>query len=339
MHGGDIVAASRAFSIPINEWIDLSTGINPQAYPVSAADVKSFQELPYIKESFTQAILNYYGHCGLAIAGSQAVIQLLPKILKSFPVLAPQIGYQEHVLHWRDKSNIDFYPSFCPDKATLFIENALSTNPQQHLLLINPNNPTHLQFSIEQIKAWSERLSDHAFVIVDEAFIDIDVSKSMLSSGFAENIIVLRSFGKFFGLAGLRLGFVFSNPVVLDEISLQLGLWQVNGPAQSIATQALNDELWQQQNRLYLKQASEQTQTLFSPLFDGCKAWHGHLFSSYQVNKSKAEVWLAAFANAGVLLRLIAIDQQNVLIRVGVLDPSNTQAIKRIEHVIGSLIR
>ena len=112
-HGGDLRLASARYGIPASDWLDLSTGINPEPYPVGALEPKCFEQLPYPQPELLELAAAYYGSDQLLpVAGTQMAIQLLPQCLPPVPVLLPRWGYQEHRLQWqRAGVEIDTYPS------------------------------------------------------------------------------------------------------------------------------------------------------------------------------------------------------------------------------------
>jgi cobalamin biosynthetic protein CobC len=352
LHGGDLQQASQRFDVPVDQWIDLSTGINPESYPITALDEAAFQQLPYPKPDFIQAAKSYYlGDDNsdlseqnlLAVSGSQAVIQLLPECLPSLPVLLPQLGYQEHRLQWQQSGAcIINYPSIEYEASVSFINQSLQQNSRQHLVVINPNNPSGLTFSPQQLKVWAKCLAEGAYLIIDEAFMDTQPALSVLSEHFEPNMIVLRSFGKFFGLAGLRLGFVFAHDELIKTFQTRLGLWAINGPAQSIATSAFQDKVWQQQARHNINTASNASRTLFHPLFNGLTAsqkgehgsFHEALFSSYCVSINQAEKLSQFFAIRGILIRVIDFDSEYALLRIGCINPKNNKNMQRLQATI-----
>jgi cobalamin biosynthetic protein CobC len=112
------------------------------------------------------------------------------------------------------------------------------------VVVVNPNNPTGHLFSRQELLALHDRLSGHGtLLIVDEAFGDMVPDCSVAAeAGERDGLIVLRSFGKFFGLAGLRLGFVIAKPDILDRIEAGLGPWAVSGPALYLALNLLSGD-------------------------------------------------------------------------------------------------
>lgn len=338
LHGGDLIAASQRYGIPMDEWVDLSTGINPMAYPITGLSASAFEQLPYEQPAFREAVTRYYGNPHwLAVAGSQQAIQALPSLLPHYPLLAPAIGYQEYADHWQQAGRpLLRYPSLDPVQAHTHIDQHLATGNPCHLLLINPNNPTGLQFKPEDIRQWAAQLQTDCFCIVDEAFIDLEPETSLLNASLPNNIIVLRSFGKFFGLAGLRLGFVFGPSPLLNTLQQQLGLWQVNGPAQKLATLAFNDQVWQGQARACIAQQSAITIACFEPAFkklSQVKTDHVGLFTSYCMPLNVAQTIYNTLADQGILLRLVWVNHDVALLRVGILGLCD-ETLARVNEVL-----
>ncbi|MGB0733801.1 MAG: aminotransferase class I/II-fold pyridoxal phosphate-dependent enzyme, partial [Pontibacterium sp.] len=153
IHGGDIYSAAKEYGVPLEQWLDLSTGINPDPYPVPKINAAYFQRLPYIEYELTNAIEHYYGIKGLACAGSQQAIGLLPRLLRSLQgnhkVLLPTQGYQEHRYSWQGTgAECEYYPSDNAAIARQTINKALAAAQQNdepfYLVIINPNNPSGL---------------------------------------------------------------------------------------------------------------------------------------------------------------------------------------------------
>jgi len=192
-------------------------------------------------------------------------------------------------------------------------------------------------FTADDIFKWANMLADGCCVIVDEAFADIEPSRSVLGKVRPENIIVLRSFGKFFGLAGVRLGYVFSNRFILEQLNARLGLWQINGPAQSLAISAFNDVAWQQQARLTIKKEAENCQQLFQPVMDlmgVSRQTHQGLFSSYQMSKASAYFVFETFAQQGILMRVIDVDSNTSLLRIGLLSKASSDKWNKVCNAV-----
>ncbi len=339
MHGGDIRAASKQYGIAESEWIDLSTGLNPKPYPVDNIPADVFSSLPYTSAKLQESAADYYKNKNLiAVNGTQLAIKKLPQILPHYPIVIPQHGYLEHSLHWHAAGvEVINYPSVNKDHAIHSINSHLNTYTKFHLLIINPNNPTGLTFSPQQIQTWANKLSDDCYLIVDEAFMDMHPGESVLKKNMSENMIVLRSFGKFFGLAGIRMGFVFANDFILRQVEKEIGLWAVNGPAQHIAMEALANERWQQSARQDIQKAVEVSQIVYSELFNPLliiRQVHESLFSSYWLPNKQAQWIYHFFACRGILIRLINVDEKTSLIRLGLIDICNQDKLAKIKLVI-----
>ena len=345
MHGGDLQAATKQYGIKKDHWIDLSTGLNPNPYPLKNIPSEVFSELPYLSNDLMHSAAKYYGYDTLmAVNGTQLAIQTLPSILPRFDILIPKLGYQEHALHWqRAGVKIQHYQATDQSSAVGEIDDLLAKNNAQHLLIINPNNPSGLTFQPDQILSWAKQLDKGCYLVVDEAFMDLNPKYSVLNAEMPHNIIVLRSFGKFFGLAGIRMGFVFADKKVLDQLKQKLGLWAVNGPAQYLAIQALKDERWQAQARIDIEGSSIKSQRLFEPLFQSkkltvYKQTHQGLFSSYWLNPEQTKTVYQYFAHRGILLRVIPLDGKTALLRIGLADVNNQKVMNRIKEAINDFL-
>jgi cobalamin biosynthesis protein CobC len=358
LHGGNLVSASAHFGIPVEQWIDLSTGINPEHYPVDRLPLNSYCALPYISDEFLSAVTHYYtpsyiqkntsakktpDHF-LAISGTQTAIQVLPTLLPAFPILLPEVGYQEYRQQWQNRSlPTHDYPSMDNDVAVLYIDQAIERQPQQHILVINPNNPTGIIFSKEQLFHWAKALDPQAYLIVDEAFIDSTPDNSVLThvlpNDMPNNMIVLRSFGKFFGLAGIRLGFIFANAAIIQQLEKAIGIWQVNGPAQAIAITALNNSAWQQSNRTAIAKNAAFTQKLCTTIQEKCeRVIHSDLFSSYYFSRIQAEHINLKLALAGILTRVILVSDNKAILRIGVLSSQQTEKARKVSNHVSDTL-
>jgi cobalamin biosynthetic protein CobC len=324
-HGGDLYWAAKNFDRPVDQWIDLSTGVNPHAYPVPDLGCEDYKRLPYLAPDFLASIEHYYGQSGVPVAGSQQAIDLLPGLLRELPVLLPKVGYKGYEKVFSQAGFVcKYYPSLDKTRAAETITAEIVKNPKQHLVIINPNNPTGLQYTPDQLNHWARQLDSQAMLIVDEAFMDLTPSVSLLNDPLQPNVIILRSFGKFFGLAGLRLGVLFSSRLtLLDALDLTLDPWRINGPAQAIATKAYNDERWQKNTRKtlleYREKHSDQLDRLVSLTQGRLLCDHG-LFSSILMSSQAANtIWLR-LARAGILTRQVPVNGAETLLRFGCFD-------------------
>lgn len=233
-HGGRLRAAAQRYGIPLADWLDLSTGIAPESWPLPMIPPEAWARLPEEDDGLEQAACACYGaRQALAVAGSQAAIQALPELFPPARVGVLGLSYAEHAHAWRraghrlvrlDAAGIDSQL----DKLDV-------------LVLANPNNPTGERFAPAQLLDWHARLRARGgCLLVDEAFIDCTPEHSLAAHAHLPGLIVLRSFGKFFGLAGIRLGFVLAEPGLLANLRERLGPWTVSGPTRCVALAALD---------------------------------------------------------------------------------------------------
>ncbi len=236
-HGGRLRAAAERYRIPLADWVDLSTGINPSAYPVPALPPEAWQRLPEPNDGLEAAAEAYYGSAGLLpVAGSQAAIQALPACFAPGRVVTLAPTYAEHPHAWREHQ-VRALPAEAIDAAV---------DSADTLLLVQPNNPDAQRFPCGQLLAWRARLAARGGrLIVDEAFLDAEPGDSLVPLAGDPGLVVLRSVGKFFGLAGARVGFVFAEPALLARLADRLGPWAVSGPARAVTAAALADRAWQ----------------------------------------------------------------------------------------------
>jgi cobalamin biosynthesis protein CobC len=299
-HGGNLQQAATQYGIPLADWLDLSTGINPQNYPIPPLPPALFQRLPPIDDGLLAAAQAYYGakHL-LACAGSQAALQVLPALRKTSRVAMPRTMYQEHAHAWqRAGHQVQFFDQL-PDEQTL--------DHSDVLLLCNPNNPTGQRYEVETLLAWHARLAARGgWLVVDEAFMDSTPQHSLASHSGQPGLWVLRSLGKFFGLAGLRVGFLLGEATALAQVESLLGPWTVSGPSRYIAEKALQDTGWQQQMREQLPAQSLQLAQLLDRY--GLSAAGGTDLFQYVPHAASLQLQ-AALAEQGVWTRYFASPQ------------------------------
>ncbi len=249
-HGGDLSGLREAYT---GEWIDLSTGINPFAWPVPELPSDAWTRLPGADDmtALLQAARQAYGapsegSAGIvAVPGTQAAIQLLPRLFARPDGVPVRIGilgptYNEHAHVWRSMGHevveIDGVPG--------------SLQGLDILLAVNPNNPDGRGLGLPLLQRWHAELNARGgWLILDEAFADVAPELSICSEAGKPGLVILRSFGKFFGLAGLRLGFVLGPEMVTEAIRISAGPWAVSGPALQIGAAALRDTDWQARMR------------------------------------------------------------------------------------------
>jgi len=316
-HGGRLQDVAKRFGIVESDWLDLSTGVSPWHYPVPDIPPSAWNRLPEEDDGLISAADRYYGgHNALPVAGSQAAIQCLPQVLTSMRegpgrVLLPKVGYKEHERAWRLQGwQIEYYGD-SKREVSAPLYNQQPTSEQidscDVLLFINPNNPAAGQIPATKLNAWLEVLSlKGGYLVVDEAFMDATPQQSLLPAA-GQNLVILRSVGKFFGLAGLRAGFVFAPDEIRLALQDRLGPWCLNGPARMICKQAFCDIEWQQMQIRRLHNSSERLRKLLSVL-------PGHIVGTalFQcVHLSRAPVWHERLCQHGILTRLT--DERNAL--------------------------
>ncbi len=293
-HGGRIKAAARQYGIAESEWLDLSTGLNPHAWPIPVLPDYLWQRLPEDNDGLQQAACDYYGcKICLPLAGSQAAIQLLPRLRarSRVGVLAP--SYAEHAHNWKQAGHAIHY---------LVADTIENTLPELDVLVVvNPNNPDGTRFEPAQLLQWQQQLSLRGgWLVVDEAFMDSTPEYSMMPYAGLPGLIVLRSLGKFFGLAGVRCGFVMAEAVLLQQLAERLGPWTLSTASREIARQALQDQEWQQQTRDCLLQQGERLKQLLDD--HGLTAEGGTALFQW-LRHGQAEKLFEHFARHGILLR------------------------------------
>ncbi|MBD3669563.1 MAG: threonine-phosphate decarboxylase [Gammaproteobacteria bacterium] len=256
-HGGGLNHAAARYGIPLEHWLDLSTGINADGWPVPAPPESCWQRLPEEDDGLLEAAQGYYGSDALlAVAGSQAAIQLLPKLRTRCRVGLFAPAYAEHAHAWQVQGH----------DVTVLNEDAPDIDACDVVVVINPNNPSGRLWPPQVLQDWQERLAlRDGWLVVDEAFMDATPTHSVIRRGPAsEGLVVLRSLGKFFGLAGLRVGFVHAWPSLLLALREVLGPWSIAHPSRWVATRALQDQDWQEAMRSRLQQRASRLASLLS---------------------------------------------------------------------------
>lgn len=294
-HGGRLLRAVRQYGIAREQWLDLSSGIAPWPYPIPPIPVDAWARLPETEDGLEAAARLYYGARQLLpVAGSQAAIQALPLLrpLGRVGVLAP--CYAEHPHAWQRAGHT------LVELDDASVEAALDS--LDVLVLVNPNNPTGQRVTRERLLAWHARLALRGgWLVVDEAFMDNTPEFSVVDCAEREGLIVLRSFGKFFGLAGVRLGFVVAEPVLLSRLADLLGPWTVSGPTRIVAQASFSDHAAHQAQIACCAAASQRLANLLESVgltpSGGCDL--------FQYVRSERAAQLHDFlARRGILVRL-----------------------------------
>jgi cobalamin biosynthesis protein CobC len=227
-------------------------------YPIPLIPTNAWQRLPEDEDDLITAARNYYGCTSiLATAGSQAALQILPKLRAPSKIAMPITMYQEHAHTWQTQGHTVHFFKESPDAEAL--------KQADVILVCNPNNPTGKRFTKMELLEWHQQLAARgAWLIVDEAFMDSTPDDSLAAHADLEGLFILRSLGKFFGLAGVRVGFLLAADHYLVRVKEMIGPWSVTGPSRYIATQALQDTEWQLNTREMLASQSAKMQNLLN---------------------------------------------------------------------------
>lgn len=324
-HGGRLHRAVREHGIALGDWLDLSTGISPFGWPVPPIPADAWHRLPDDDDGLANVARAYYGapHV-LPVAGSQAAIQALPLLRTRSHVAVIAPGYAEHAHAW--------------ERAGHRVERrdaaALLAAPDDYdvVVLIHPNNPTGQRFEPQRLRELHETLAARGgWLILDEAFMDATPQDSLCADAARPGLVVLRSAGKFFGLAGARAGFVCAASELLEALRERLGPWTLTGPSRHIVGLALADAAWQARARARLQTASEQLSALLRRV--GLAPSGGCAFFQWCVHPAAAAIH-RALATKGILTRLF---DQPPSLRFGL--PPDQVASLRLETALREALR
>ncbi|MBV1702735.1 MAG: threonine-phosphate decarboxylase [Hyphomicrobiales bacterium] len=318
-HGGNLDAARKAYPDAPLPWIDLSTGINPKPWPRPRLSRLAWERLPE-PAALTQlqaAAARYYAVSdpGQIVAGpgTQALIQWLAEL---FP--GPRIGilgftYGEYAHVWAAKG-ADVCVVDTPDDLHGF----------DLVIVVNPNNPDGRRLDAAQV---SRLCLQNALVLVDEAFIEmsdgVESSAGLLRAG-TRNLVVLRSFGKTFGLAGLRLGFALADGAIAARLRTKLGPWAVSGPAIELGVAAFEAQPWLARARVERSRDARRLDRVLQA--SGFEIVGGTALFRLAASP-RAMDWHVKLARAGILSR--AYVQRPDWLRFGL--PGNGAAWRRLE--------
>ncbi len=297
-HGGNIDQAQARFGG--QDWVDLSTGINRQPYPVPDLPAQVWTDLPTraAQTALMRAARQAFGTdaLGVALAGAQAAIQMIPRLMPvgQAKVLAPT--YNEHAA--------------CLRAAGWQVEEVTEIAAlagAELAIVVNPNNPDGRHHDPKQLRAISQQVG---CLVVDESFAD-PVPELSLAAHACDRLIVLRSFGKFWGLAGLRLGFAFAGPEGVAALSQMAGPWPVSGAALELGRIALDDATWHDKTCTRLRADIARMDALALraqwPLVGGTmlfRTYHTPDAATAQSALAAAQIWSRIFPYSPHWLRL-----------------------------------
>jgi len=261
-HGGALDAAIARHGGRREDWLDLSTGINPVAAELPDFPPDAFSRLPEssLERAALDAARRAYGApaaAGIVAApGSQALISLLPFLLPPTEIAIVEPTFAEHrrvfTAAGHEVAGID-RPEDIVDTVKIAV-------------VVNPNNPDGRVFSRAELFELHERMAARGgLLVVDEAFMDVTPEISLAAETGRPGLLIHRSFGKFFGLAGLRLGFALTTPDLARRLSKRLGPWAVSGPALLCAEALLGDDAAIRATRQRIRRQAEM---LFEAVLD-----------------------------------------------------------------------
>ncbi len=257
-HGGTVLAAARRYGIAPEEWLDLSTGVNPRGWPVPELPPEVWRALPQGEDGLAEVAAEYYASpLPLPVAGSQAATQALPALRPPCRVGIPALSYGEHARAWARHGH----------RVTLLAPEGLVQAAEgcEVLVVCNPDNPSGRRIPAAVLLDWRTRMARRGgWLVVDEAFADADPGDSLARRAGLPGLVVLRSLGKFFGLAGVRVGFILAWPELLLRLEELLGPWSVSGPGRRVAAAALGDRDWQADARVRLRHDSQRLAALLA---------------------------------------------------------------------------
>ncbi len=280
-HGGGVDAARAMYGGDRAAWLDVSTGINPAPYPVGDIPAIDWNALPdsTAQSELVLAAREFWNippeAAVLATPGASAAIARIPALVSVAKVHIPGPTYNEH--------------------AAAFEAHGWVVDPTGAArVVVHPNNPDG--------RLWkAHELPQGPLTIIDESFADVTPDQSLIHLATRKNTLVLKSFGKFWGLAGARLGFAIGDPDLINRLSDMLGPWPVSGPALRLGIRALNDPNWAEETRARLSYDAARLDASMTAA--GAMVVGGtSLFRLYEVGD--AQSWQDRFCRNQILARI-----------------------------------
>ncbi|WP_259990559.1 threonine-phosphate decarboxylase CobD [Sulfitobacter sp. S190] len=286
-HGGGLDAAARRFGGARGDWIDLSTGINPAPFPLPPLSADSWTALPdsAAQDALVSAARQHWNVPPqadvLATPGASAPIAMLPTLRPAGRVAIAARTYNEHAAAFTGAG----WQITAPGQTA------------QACVLVNPNNPDGCRYTARDLHG--------SLRIIDESFGDVTPDTTLMAQATTPGTVILKSFGKFWGLAGLRLGFVIGDPAVVGPLRARLGPWPVAGPALEIGRAALADTRWADETRQTLHRDAQRLDALVTGA--GAQGAGGtDLFRLYRVDDAAA--WQNRLARHHIWSRVFPYD-------------------------------
>ncbi|MES0050414.1 MULTISPECIES: threonine-phosphate decarboxylase CobD [unclassified Mesorhizobium] len=323
-HGGSLGRASALFPHAPQPFVDLSTGINPHSYPLFDLPATALSRLPEAARlrDLAKIAASAYGAPSAAhVASAPGTQILLPRVASLVsPGRALVLGptYAEHAR-----------AAAIAGHAAEEVEDVEALGAADLAIVVNPNNPDGRVVPRERLlRLAGELRAKGGLLVVDEAFMDVGPADQSLAGDVGRGgIVVLRSFGKFFGLAGLRLGFALSDTRTVERLETQFGPWAVAGPALEYGIRALADGDWQAEMRRRLAQDAGRLDALFGRF--GIPVAGGTTLFRY-LQMPDAGGLFSALGECGILLRHFT-DRPQVL-RAGL--PGSQEEWQRLESAL-----
>lgn len=291
-HGGGVDDAVARYGGDRGSWLDLSTGINPVPYPLPRFDPQDWTALPdsRAQDALISAARDFWevpdSAAILPAPGASALIARLPGLASPGRVRITAPTYNEH--------------------AAAFAAHGWAVtdaSTAEARVLVHPNNPDG--------RVWREQDADAPLTIIDESFCDVMPDASLIRLAHQPGRVVLKSFGKFWGLAGIRLGFAIAAPDVTEQLATMLGPWPVSGPALRAGAAALHDRAWADRTRARLRQDADRLDQAMQRRGAGL-AGGTDLFRLYTVDNAaqwqdklaRRHIWTRIFPYSAHYLRL-----------------------------------
>lgn len=299
IHGGRLAAAKRRFPNAPSPWIDLSTGINPEPYPAPSASWEARARLPdpdevAALEATAASAFGLAPEAVLATPGAEAAIRLLATIIPARRVRVVEPTYSGHRQAWSDMG-----------AEVVGLARGEPDADADVLVIVNPNNPDGAVTPPDALVELSEAIAARCgWLIVDEAFVEAAPALSVASrvgpAWAAPRLIALRSFGKFYGLPGVRLGFVTAHPELIAQLRRRLGEWPVSADAIVAGRNAYADVAWAAANRASLAENARRLDGLLAraglEIVGGCSLFR-------LTAAADAQARFARLGEAGILTR------------------------------------
>jgi cobalamin biosynthesis protein CobC len=331
-HGGNLARAALMFPQAPTPWIDLSTGINPHPYAYSPIPATAFSRLPEPEDlaRLKQRAAETYGAPSPDhLAAAPGTHILLPLIIEAVFGTLSVAGRRAAILSptYGEHARMAKLSGFATSEVQAF-EDLFDADLA---VVVNPNNPDGRLFGAEDLLALSRHMkAKGGLLVVDEAFMEVIEPDESVAGTVHEGLVVLRSFGKFYGLAGVRLGFAVAPVDIAQKLSARLGPWAIPGPTLSIGLQALADKNWQQAMRQRLRAEAARLDALLAVA--GLPVCGGTALFRY-LRHAEASAIFAHLGWCGILVRAFA--ERPDCLRIGLPQDSEW---KRLESTLEAQI-